>query len=234
MGKLKSYQHVFFDLDHTLWDYEKNSAEVLSELVHKYRLQEMGIPSLVDFTTTFDKVNTGLWSEFNKNKISRDTIRTQRFLRILANYNIEDTTLCNTLSDEYLMECPKRPHLLPYTFDILDYLKGKYHLHILTNGFDDVQYLKLDSSKLRPYFKTIVTSDSAGYKKPMASIFKYAIDKAEARKEESVMIGDNLQTDVLGARNFGMDHIYFNPSKLPHQATVTHEIACLSDLYAIL
>ncbi|MBK6267169.1 YjjG family noncanonical pyrimidine nucleotidase [Marivirga sp. S37H4] len=234
MGYIKSYQHIFFDLDHTLWDYERNSTEVLEELVKKHRLTDRGIPSALEFSQTFEKVNQVLWSDFNKNKISRSAIRDQRFLKILANYQIEDNVLCNKLSDEYLMQCPTKPHVLPYTFEMLDYLKEKYHLHIITNGFDDVQYLKLDKSRLKPYFKTVVTSDSAGYKKPMASIFKFAIDKAEARKEESIMIGDNLQTDMLGARNFGMDHIYYNPSKLRHQASVTHEISCLSDLQHIL
>ncbi len=234
MDKLKSYQHIFFDLDHTLWDYERNSAEVLNELVEKYKLTELGIPDTIAFSDTFDKVNKDLWSEFNKNKISRAAIREQRFLKILANYKIEDNILCEKLSNEYLMQCPTKPHLLPYTIEVLEYLKEKYHLHILTNGFDDVQYIKLEKSKLRPYFKTIVTSDGAGYKKPMASIFKFAINKAEARKEESIMIGDNLQTDMMGARNFGMDHIYYNPLKTKHQAHVTHEISCLSDLNKIL
>jgi putative hydrolase of the HAD superfamily len=97
-----------------------------------------------------------------------------------------------------------------------------------------VQYIKLENAKLNTFFDTVVTSDSAGYKKPMASIFKYAIDKADARMNESVMIGDNLQTDILGARNFGMDQIYFNPDKKVHEASVTHEIGCLSDLKLIL
>ncbi|GAA5025831.1 noncanonical pyrimidine nucleotidase, YjjG family protein [Marivirga lumbricoides] len=234
MDKLKKYKHIFFDLDHTLWDYEKNSAEVLNELVVKHQLIEMGIPSAEAFSRTFEKINVGLWSDFNKNKISRKAIREQRFLKILASYQIENPDLCNRLSDEYLMQCPTKSHVFPFTFEVLDYLKEKYHLHILTNGFDDVQYIKLEKSKLAPYFKTVVTSDGAGYKKPMASIFKFAIDKAEARKEESVMIGDNLQTDIMGARNFGMDHIYFNPGKLSHSASVTHEINCLSDLQKIL
>lgn len=234
MGKLTKYKHIFFDLDHTLWDYEKNSTEVLNDLILKHQLIELGIPSADAFFKTFEEVNTGLWSDFNKNKISRSAIREQRFLKILANYKIDDLDLCNRLSDEYLMQCPTKPHVFPFTFEVLDYLKEKYQLHILTNGFDDVQYIKLEKSNLTPYFKTVVTSDSAGYKKPMASIFKFAIDKAEARKEESVMIGDNLQTDIMGARNFGMDHIYFNPGKLTHNASVTHEINCLSDLQEIL
>ncbi|MFT6034768.1 MAG: putative hydrolase of the HAD superfamily, partial [Marivirga sp.] len=116
----------------------------------------------------------------------------------------------------------------------LDYLKEKYELHILTNGFNDVQLIKLEKSRLASYFKSVVTSDSAGYKKPMASIFKHAIDKANAYMHESIMVGDNLQTDILGARNFGMDQIFFNPGKRTYKASVTHEISCLSDLKVIL
>ncbi len=234
MEQLKKYKHIFFDLDHTLWDYEKNSEEALNELLLKYKLLEAGIPSFVDFAQTFDVINRGLWDQFNKNKISREAIRTQRFLQILEKFAIKDANLSETLSDEYLMLCPTKPHVLPFTFEVLEYLKTKYKLHILTNGFKDVQYLKLEKSNLGNFFHTVVTSDSAGFKKPMASIFKFAIDKAEARMHESIMVGDNLQTDILGARNFGMDQIYFNPRKTKHKASVTHEISCLSDIKQIL
>jgi putative hydrolase of the HAD superfamily len=234
MGKLKAYKHIFFDLDHTLWDYEKNSAETLNELIIKHNLLQEGIPSLADFLETFDSVNQKLWSDYNKSKINRDTIRTKRFKEILGKYAIENDSLSNILSEEYLMLCPTKPHVFPYTFEVLDYLKEKYELHILTNGFNDVQLIKLDKSKLASYFKSVVTSDSAGYKKPMASIFKYAIDKANAYMHESIMIGDNLQTDILGARNFGMDQIFFNPGKRTYKAAVTHEISCLSHLKELL
>ena len=122
---------------------------------------------------------------------------------------------------------------MPYTYEVLDYLRENYQLHILTNGFTDVQKIKLEKSGIQSYFTTMVTPESAGYKKPMTSIFKHAIDKADARKHESIMIGDNLQTDIMGARNFGMDTIYFNPKKRKHKSNVTHEIECLSQLKTI-
>lgn len=234
MGKINSYKHIFFDLDHTLWDYEKNSNEALNELFLKYKLNSLGINNCEQFTLCFEEVNRSLWDDYNKNKISRDGIREQRFLRILSQFEINNLELSEKLSTEYLMLCPTKPHLIPFTFEVLDYLKVNYQLHILTNGFNDVQKLKLEKSNLHTYFSTVVTSDSAGYKKPMSSIFKYAIDKAEARKNESIMIGDNLQTDILGARNFGMDTIYFNPNKETHKSSVTHEIDCLSQLKSIL
>lgn len=233
MDKVNSYKHIFFDLDHTLWDYEKNSNEALAELFLKYKLKSLGVNNCDEFNLCFEKVNSSLWNDYNKNKISRDGIREQRFLRILNSFEINDEELSNTLSIEYLMLCPTKPHLMPYTLEVLDYLKENYHLHILTNGFNDVQKLKLERSKLQPYFSTVVTSDSAGYKKPMSSIFKFAIDAANARKDESIMIGDNLQTDILGARNFGMDTVYFNPKKEMHKSSVTHEIDCLSKLKSI-
>ena len=210
MGKLKAYKHIFFDLDHTLWDYERNSSETLNELLIKYELLKNGVPSLEDFLEVFDRVNQKLWSDYNKSKINREAIRTQRFKEILGNYSIQNDLLCNQLSDEYLMLCPTKPHVFPYTYEVLDYLKEKYELHILTNGFNDVQYIKLEKSKLSGYFKSVVTSDSAGYKKPMASIFKHAIDKADAYIHESIMIGDNLEADVHGALNIGLDAIMFN------------------------
>lgn len=230
---MKSYKHIFFDLDHTLWDYERNSNEALGELFLKYQLNERGINSSEHFNLCFEKVNHSLWSDYNKNRISRAGIREQRFLRILNQFKIDDKDLSNKLSTEYLMLCPTKPHLMPYTFEVLDYLKENYILHILTNGFNDVQKLKLEKSRLNTYFSTVVTSDSAGYKKPMTSIFKFAIDRAEARKNESIMIGDNLQTDILGARNFGMDTVFFNPKKEKHKSSVTHEIDCLSQLKSL-
>ncbi|SMG50589.1 putative hydrolase of the HAD superfamily [Marivirga sericea] len=230
MGKINTYKHIFFDLDHTLWDYEKNSNEALGELFLKYQLTKLGVDNLIEFNHCFDRVNRSLWNDYNKNKISRDGIREQRFLRILSEFAIDDNDLSNKLSTEYLMLCPTKPHLMPYTIEVLDYLKEGYKLHILTNGFKDVQKIKLENSSLHPYFSTVVTSDTAGYKKPMSSIFKYAIDKADARKSECIMIGDNLQTDIMGARNFGMDTIYFNPKKEKHKANTTHEIDCLSQL----
>ncbi|WP_375579213.1 YjjG family noncanonical pyrimidine nucleotidase [Marivirga tractuosa] len=233
MGEINTYKHIFFDLDHTLWDYEKNSNEALGELFLKYQLKNLGVNDSIEFNICFDRINRSLWNDYNKNKISRDGIREQRFLRILKEFEIDDIDLSNKLSTEYLMLCPTKPHLMPYTFEVLDYLKDNYQLHILTNGFKDVQRIKLENSRLHPYFSTVVTSDTAGYKKPMSSIFKYAIDKAEARKNESIMIGDNLQTDIMGARNFGMDTIYFNPKKEQHKSSVTHEIDCLSQLKTI-
>lgn len=230
---MKKYRHIFFDLDHTLWDFEKNSTEALNELLVRHELESKGVPNLESFLLRFEEVNQKLWSDYNKNKINRDTIRTQRFLEILTSFSIHDKILINQLSDEYLMLCPTKPHVFPYAFDSLDYLKENYQLHILTNGFNDVQYIKLEKSKLLPYFSTVVTSDSSGYKKPMASIFKFAIDKAEANIWESIMVGDNLQADIIGAKNFGMDQIYFNPKEIKHNAKVTHEISCLSKLKAI-
>ena len=233
MDKINTYKHIFFDLDHTLWDYEKNSNEVLGELFLKYQLDHLGIKDLEDFNQCFETINRSLWSDYNKNKISRDGIREQRFLKILKEFEINDEDLSAKLSTEYLMLCPTKAHLMPYTLEVLDYLSKHYQLHILTNGFNDVQKIKLEKSKLHPYFSTVVTSDTAGYKKPMSSIFKYAIDLAEARKHESIMIGDNLQTDIMGARNFGMDTIFFNPKRENHKSEVTHEIDCLSQLKTI-
>lgn len=230
---MNAYKHIFFDLDHTLWDYEKNSNEALAELFLKHQLEELGVSNCNHFNLCFEEVNRSLWSDYHKNKISRDTIREQRFLRILHQFEIDDVELGNRLSNEYLLLCPSKPHLMPHTFETLDYLRENYQLHILTNGFSDVQKIKLASSGIQSYFSTLVSPDSAGYKKPMTSIFKHAIDKAEARKDESIMIGDNLQTDILGARNFGIDTIYFNPKKAKHKSNVTHEIDCLSQLKSI-
>lgn len=230
---MKKYQHLFFDLDHTLWDYDRNSLEVLSLLYQGYELKERGVYVFDDFIAQYNRVNAHLWSQFNKSLIDRDVIRKQRFKQVLSHYGISDEKLANDLSADFLFQCPRKTHLMPKTRETLGWLQDRYHLHILTNGFDDVQLLKLECSGLRTYFSEIITSDSVGAKKPSGEIFEYALQKAGADKNGSIMIGDNLQTDILGARNIKMDQVFYNPAGKRHDAAVTYEINCLSSMQKI-
>lgn len=231
---MKQYKHLFFDLDHTLWDYEKSSAETLLSLYQRHELAPRGVTSIEDFQQIFKEVNEELWSLFNQNKIHKDQIREARFSRILEQFTIKDDQLSNILSDQYLMECPEKPYVLPYAEEILTYLKPNYELHVLTNGFDDVQFTKLKACGLLPYFKEVITSDRAGEKKPHADIFHYALKVIDAEKEECLMIGDNLHTDIKGAADFEMDHVFYNPGRLEHKRPVMHEIHHLQQLEEML
>lgn len=227
------YKCVFFDLDYTLWDYECNSRETLFELHEAHQLLEKGIP-FDDFHQRFRKVNFELWQLYDRGLIDNSVIRDERFARVLAHFRVRDEKLAADLSCEYLCDCPKKTNLVPYAKDVLEYLSGQYALTIVTNGFDEIQSVKLIAGKITHYFDHVITSQKAGSKKPDREIFDYALSVNNLRCHEAVMIGDNLLTDIAGARNASIDTIFYNPEALAHSEKVNHEIRCLSELQNIL
>ena len=231
---MKSYKHLFFDLDRTLWDFDTNADLTLSEIYLKFGLQQRGVPSETIFKDTYIKINEDMWSAYRKGEIEKHTLRTHRYLYTLETFGIEDPELAGLIGDHYVTESPRKTNLLPYTVDVLDYLSGKYAMHIITNGFSEVQAVKLQHSDLNKYFDVIVTSEMAGTKKPNRQIFDFSLEKAEAHAEESLMIGDDLAVDILGAASLGMDQVYFNPNKDRHEELPTFEIESLMELKRIL
>ncbi len=227
----KTYKHIFFDLDHTLWDFDKNSSETLLELYQYYAFDAF---SAEDFVTTFSRVNARLWEDYNKGTMDREALRNDRFKLILTTLGMVANDVPSCIATRYLELCPAKPHVFPFTIDMLSYLQENYELHILTNGFEDVQAIKLESAQLTSYFKHIITADAAGFQKPSKEIFTYALNLSSAKEHESLMIGDNLKTDVAGARAANIDQVYFNPRQFKHKESVTYEISCLSELRAIL
>lgn len=232
--KLKKYTTIFFDLDHTLWDYEKNSMETLKELYYEYGLSERPKIQLAEFYTVFDKVNQKLWANYNKGHIGRDDIRNQRFKKILKEFGIRHDPMALDISDEYIKRCPKKQNLMPHAETILNYLSSDYTLCLLTNGFNDVQGIKLKSSGLDHYFQYVITSESSGHRKPSKEIFEYSLNLASTKPSQAIMIGDNLNADIFGAKRAAIDQVFFNPNRMPHTQQVTHEIDCLSRLSDIL
>ena len=202
------YQHILFDLDHTLWDFEKNAAEALTELYATYQLATLGEFSIDQFCRTFHKVNYHLWHLHQTGDYDQVRLRTERFKIIFTDLGVPEAKMPTDIADAYLKLCPSKPHVFPYTHDILDYLQAKYQLHIVTNGFSDVQWIKLDSAGLTNYFKQIVTSDDAGFRKPDPGIFSYVLDRIGAAPADCVMVGDNLDTDIAGAQAVNIDCIY--------------------------
>lgn len=228
------YKHIFFDLDRTLWDFEANSQEALLELCEKYNLSEKGISDYEEFIKTYKIHNEKLWDLYRVDKISQKDLRRERFQRALADYQIIDPILAEKIGEDYINVCPKKTKLYPYTLEILDYLKQKYTLHIITNGFDKTQHIKLEYAKLNPYFSQIITSEKLGVKKPNPAIFEHALDLSKSTKTESMYIGDDLVVDILGCQNFGIDGMYFNPEKKEHNEHPVFEISCLSQIKEIL
>ena len=234
----KQYKHIFFDLDHTLWDYDTNAEQTLRELYDSFDLASHGVSSPEHFLTTYFRVNAGLWQQLDTGEINKFYLRNNRFRLVLeAAGAIMKTLSPETLADfnhQFLNECPKKTALIEGTIDVLDVLKGKFDMHIITNGFEEVQSIKMEHSGLLKYFDKIITSEKAGHKKPNAGIFTYALKHGKATLEDSIMIGDNRMTDIKGARDFGMDQVYFNPNKDEHTDKVTHEIVKLEELKEIL
>ncbi|WP_200975459.1 YjjG family noncanonical pyrimidine nucleotidase [Echinicola sp. 20G] len=231
---MKKYRHLFFDLDHTLWDYDRNVQESLSELYEIYGLENLGVPSNHDFYKAFLKVNTGLWDHYNVGKIDKDTLRKVRFRRIFDHFGAHDVVVPEAMESDFMQRTSSKPHLFPYSKEILTYLKGKYELHVITNGFNESQALKMTSSGIHAYFDLVVTSETTGHKKPDRRIFEYAMGQLGADAEECLMIGDNPVSDIQGARNAAIDQVFFNPHAVDCQPNATYTIAKLKDLESFL
>lgn len=224
------YTDIFFDLDRTLWDFESNAMSTFEDLYNKYELEAKGVSSLEHFVDVYRRHNEFLWAQYREGAIKKEQLRNQRFKLTLNELNIHDDILANELGDDYINISPTKTILFPNCMEILEYLKGKYRMHIITNGFEEVQYNKLINSNLFQYFDQIITSEAAGKKKPHPIIFEHALFKANAKKEASIMIGDDFDVDIEGAMDFGMDQAFFNPHNLEETRKATYEISDLIEL----
>ena len=200
-------QHIFFDLDHTLWDFEKNSNLTFEQLFKTHNIQL----ELNDFLSTYSPINFDYWKLYREERISKEKLRYGRLKDSFdaLNYIVNDD-LIHLLSEEYINVLPSNNYLFDGTIELLEYLHPKYELHIITNGFEEVQDLKLEKSGIKKYFDKIITSESVGVKKPNPKVFKFALEKALAKPENSIMVGDNLEADIIGAINCGISSIHFN------------------------
>lgn len=207
---MKGIKHIFFDLDHTLWDYDRSAQETLKEIYDRFELSKSGITEK-KFINTFYTVNDRLWHQYNIGEVDRDYIKRRRFEKIFESIDFE-VSASGEASDYFVTHCSLKPYLMPDSLTALCYLEGKYDLHIITNGFLDAQDRKLKSSGITNFFKIMVTSECANSRKPSGEIFEYSLEKAGANKQDSVMIGDNPKTDIHGAQEFGMKTIFYDPS----------------------
>ena len=228
------YKHIFFDLDRTLWDFDAAAEVAFEHIYEQYHLKELGIPSAHEFHEVYHPLNEELWVLYRADKITKDELNRTRFMKPLEHYGIYDTALANHLSEDYIYWSPRIVRLVSGTMELLDYLKPKYHLHLITNGFQEVQHTKLNGSGLEPYFETLTVSEEVGVKKPNPEIFHYALRKAHATAEESLMIGDEMAVDIDGARAAGMDTVFFNPSGENDEGERTFEVRSLEEIMQIL
>jgi len=230
---LKRYKHLFFDLDHTLWDFEKNSAEALFEVYVSYKLKERGVEDFKRFHLRYIHHNEFYWSKYRLGLVDKSTLRVERFHQTLKEFGLNSRNLAKGMEEDYLSISPYKQNLFPGAMEVLSHLGKNHRMHIITNGFNEVQFIKLRQSGLEPFFEEVITSEQVGARKPSPHIFEVAIKRANAKLEESCMIGDNLEADIQGAINVGMDHVFFNPIGQKREIEVTHEIRELKELLKI-
>lgn len=205
------YKHLFFDLDHTLWDFEANSRQTLEELYHSMQLGEKGVNDFDLFHKNYLVHNDKLWDRYRNGYVKVDELRWKRMWLTLLDFKIADEPLAREMGVQFLDLLPTRKLLFPYTVEILNYLHDKnYRLHLITNGFEKTQHSKLKYSGLDKYFEEVITSEGSNSLKPHKEIFDFAFQKTGALPQESIMIGDSMDVDILGALNAGIDQVHVN------------------------
>lgn len=217
---------VFFDLDHTLWDFEKNSALTFEKLFSYYKI-DINLPN---FIKAYSRINREYWKLYREGNIQKEELRHQRLRTTFDSieYSVSPDFI-DTLADGYIEHLGSFDHLLPHALEILEYLKPKYRLHIITNGFQEIQDKKMTNAKIKGYFDQIVNSEMAGVKKPHPLIFQMALDRTGAEPQRSLMIGDDLEADILGAKALGFNVLHFNQDN-----TSRHDHCdIINDLYEI-
>lgn len=221
--------HIFFDLDHTLWDFDTNSALAFDRIFK----QDFPRIDTAAFLSHYIPINQACWKLFQVDQMTHEELRYQRLKQSFdaMQYFVSDEAI-EQIAQDYINLLPEFNHLFDDALDTLSYLKERYELHIITNGFAEVQFRKMSNSNLAQYFKTVTNSEMAGAKKPNPIIFQHALHLAQASKSESIMIGDSMEADVEGALNFGMRAIFFNPNQLETRSDVV-QISNLAALKTI-
>lgn len=230
---MKKYKHLFFDLDRTLWDFDKNSKEAICDLYQKHGLKSKLEVGFDEFFIEYKGINHELWAVYRMGQITKDELRLQRFHNTFREFNYNNPVLALSFNDDYVSLCSSKTNLIPHALEVLDYLKPNYVMHIITNGFVEAQQVKMDKSGLAYYFEEVIVSDGLGYKKPDKRIFEHAMKLAGATPENSIMIGDDYGPDVLGAKAMGIDQVYFTKELLKYEKA-TFVIESLLDLKKVL
>jgi putative hydrolase of the HAD superfamily len=229
------YRHIFFDLDHTLWDFETNARESLSDLYHVLQLQEKGISDFEGFYERYSFHNHRLWEKYTRGQIKQDELRWKRMWLALVDHKLADEALARKMAVDFLQILPTKNNLFPHTREILHYLTDKkYALHLVTNGFEEVQHNKLRHAGLTDFFQVITTSEASNSLKPQKAIFDHALREAGATTTESIMIGDNPEADIQGGMNAGMDTILVNHTGIETSIRPTYTITHLQELEQLL
>jgi putative hydrolase of the HAD superfamily len=228
---IMKYKHLFFDLDHTLWDFDSNARQTLEQMHLDLKLVDRGIHDFELFYKNYLQHNDKLWDRYRKGYIKQEELRLKRMWLALLDFKIADEALAREMSDLFLQLLPSRTIIFPHTREILHYLTNKgYQLHLITNGFEKVQLCKLKSCSIDHFFNEVITSESSNSLKPEKEIFEFALSKTGATLEESIMIGDTIDVDIVGAMNVGMDQIHVNYNGAEQNIKPTYTVRTLKEL----
>ncbi|MES2882191.1 MAG: YjjG family noncanonical pyrimidine nucleotidase [Bacteroidota bacterium] len=229
------YKHLFFDLDHTLWDFDANARDTLQQLHLDLNLVSKGVNDFDLFHKNYLQHNEKLWERYRNGGIKQDELRIKRMWLTLLDFKIADEELTRQLSELFLQLLPSRTLLFPDTKETLDYLAAKnYNLHLITNGFDETQHSKLRHSGLSKYFEKVITSENSNSLKPKKEIFEFAFEKTGATAKESLMIGDSMEIDIAGAKAVGMHGVHVNYNRLPQSSKPTYTVHHLKEMREFL
>lgn len=209
---MKNVRTVFFDLDHTLWDFEKNSTEALHELIDIHQLRHVLKDGAEEFIRKYKVINHHYWEAYRKGEIEKSVLRVGRFRHALEEQGVMDPSIHEAFSEGYVEISPAKTNLFPHAVEVLEYLNEKYPMLIITNGFEEIQWKKLRNCGIDHFFKHVITSEMAGVKKPHADIYRYALGLANTIAPHAVMIGDEPEIDLRGADDLGMPGILFDPN----------------------
>ena len=231
---MQLYKHLFIDLDDTLWDIHHNSKECLEEIYNDYGYNKY-YENFEDYYNVYMPSNHHLWGLYRNGSISKDELIVERFLVPVREFGIHDADYAKRLSDDFLERTTCKTKLVDGTMELLKYLKPKYHMHILSNGFREVQYKKIENSGLKPFFDKIILSDDVGINKPHAEFFAYALENTKAAPHEALMIGDSWDADILGAYNSNIHQMWFNPEGIESNGfSPTYCVKKLNEIKEIL
>ncbi len=229
-----NYSTILVDIDDTIWDTQNNSKEAFLEIYESHHWANY-FESFNEFYEVYLPSNLELWSLYGQGKIKKEELIVQRFTRPLSPYMPINEKHAHELNKELLERVAVKTRLIPHAKEILDYLSPNYQLVVLSNGFREVQYNKLRNSGLEKYFQHVILSDEAGVNKPHPDIFSLALNLSKSKAEETIMLGDSFESDMVGAYNSGIDQVWFNPENIqPNGFTPTHTIQNLENITSIL
>jgi putative hydrolase of the HAD superfamily len=226
------YKNVYIDLDRTLWDFETNSKETLNEIFLNYGINKYC--EFSEFYTTYRNINDDLWCKYRSNQITKEILSWKRFYLTNLSFGFDDQIIANKMGKDYITNSPYKTKLFPYTHEILKHLSERYNLYLITNGFKEVQYLKIKNCDIEKYFKKIFTSEEVGFSKPHIKYFEYVLESTFSKPEEAIVIGDDLEVDIKGAKQLNIDTIWFKNGDENQEGQSKYIIKSLQEIIEIL